>query len=227
LKNHNPPQISFNRYFFIPFFIWVIIGGILLATYNERQLFENVNVRHTETLDWLVRQLTNLGNGFAICGILLFLLAVQKFRNWWYLIAAVMCNAVPAIITQIVKGIFNRPRPFERYRDDVSWIHFSPEWGQRLYHHSFPSGHSAGAFSIFLFVAMLLPKRYQIWGFVLFFLALGVAYSRLYLAAHFFLDVYVGSIIGVVFTSLGFYVMRRYLGRFYGANELEMGVEES
>ncbi len=227
MKNHNPPQVSYNRYFLIPFFIWAVIGAILLATYSQRELFEAVNVRHTETLDWVVRLFTNLGNGYSICAILLLGLAVPKFRNWWYLIATVMCNAVPAVFTQIIKAIFNSPRPFERYRDDASWIHFSPAWGERLYHHSFPSGHTAGAFSIFLFIAMLLPKRYQGWGILLFFIALGIGYSRLYLAAHFFLDVYVGSIIGVVFTTISFYVMKRHIGRFYGAHESEMSIEEA
>jgi membrane-associated phospholipid phosphatase len=37
-----------------------------------------------------------------------------------------------------------------------------------------------------------------------------VGYSRMYLAAHFFLDVYVGSILGTVFTTVIFAMMNKY-----------------
>ncbi|RYZ48512.1 MAG: phosphatase PAP2 family protein, partial [Sphingobacteriales bacterium] len=57
--------------------------------------------------------------------------------------------------------------------------------------------------------------RYRWLAVVFFVLAMAVGYSRIYLAAHFFIDVYVGSIIGVVFTILVVMLMRRYPGYFY------------
>ena len=52
-------------------------------------------------------------------------------------------------------------------------------------------------------------------------MAMLVGYSRVYLAAHFVLDVYVGSIIGVFFTILVLAVMRRYPQYFYKRRKTE------
>ncbi len=199
----------------------------MLATFDRKQLFEAVNAHHTATTDGLMHNLTNFGDGTAITGILILLLAVPKFRNWWYVIAAVVCNAIPALVIQVLKGIFNAPRPFEYYKNDPSWIHFSKDWGSMLYHHSFPSGHSGGAFSVFCFLALLLPRKYRWLGLPLFFFALTVGYTRLYLAAHFFADVYVGSIVGTVVTLVIFLLMKGLIPRFYGSNERQMGVHEN
>ncbi len=228
MHDSNPPSLSpFNRWFLYPFLLWVIVGGILLGTYDRRQLFETVNGRHSEGLDILMSFLTQFGTGPFILGVLLLLMAAPKFRNWWFVITAVVCNAVPALAIQILKGIFNAPRPFEYFKSDSSWIHFSQDWGDRLHHHSFPSGHSGGAFSIFCLLALLLPRHYRWIGLPLFLFALVVGYSRLYLAAHFFLDVYVGSILGVLVTTLCFWVMQRNVHHFYGRNEARMSVHDN
>ena len=57
--------------------------------------------------------------------------------------------------------------------------------------------------------------KYNKWGLLFFLLALSVCYSRLYLAAHFFDDVYAGSIVGAVTTTLIFSVMNKYKDRFF------------
>jgi membrane-associated phospholipid phosphatase len=88
-------------------------------------------------------------------------------------------------------------------------MHYRPEWPVLL-ERSFPSGHSEGAFSFLCFLSLLLPYRYNKLGILFFLLALTVCYSRIYLAAHFFEDVYAGSIIGTVATTLIFSFMVRY-----------------
>jgi membrane-associated phospholipid phosphatase len=63
---------------------------------------------------------------------------------------------------------------------------------------SFPSGHSASALALAAVLAYLLPARK--WGFVLVLIFVPAAYSRVYLAQHFFQDIYAGAVIGVLFT---------------------------
>lgn len=227
MRDHNPPNVSANPWFFYPFLVWVGAGGAMLAFFDRKQLFEAVNTHHSEAADTFMQNITNFGDAQAIIPVLLMLIAVPKLRNWWYFIAAVVCSAVPALVIQILKGIFNAPRPFEYYKADSSWIHFSKAWGDMLYHHSFPSGHSGGAFSLFCFLALLLPQKYRWVGLPLFLFALTVGYSRMYLAAHFFADVYAGSIVGTVVTLVLFLLMKKAIPRFYGRNERQMGVHEN
>jgi membrane-associated phospholipid phosphatase len=200
----------YNPWFIIPFLTWAFIGAVMLLIFDRRALFSTVNMHHNDLLDIIMAGLTELGNGIGIFIMLISLLIFKSCRNWWYAIAAVVCNVVPAIVIQLLKGIFNAPRPFEYYKADAGWIHFNDAWGEKLLHHSFPSGHSAGIFSLCCFLALIVPPHRSGLGLVLFLLALLVGYTRMYLAAHFFADVYVGSMLGTTTTLFCFALMRRW-----------------
>jgi len=205
----------YNPWFIVPFLLWMMAGAILLIIYDRDILFRTVNLHHTSFLDSAMLFLTNFGDAVGIVPILLLLLVFQSCRNWWYILAAIICNGVPALLVQVLKWIFDAPRPFQYYKADANWIHFNPAWGDHLYDHSFPSGHSAGVFSICCFLSMILPKGWGIAGIGLFIFGTLVAYSRMYLAAHFYLDIYVGSILGTVTTIFCFALMRHWSKRSF------------
>ena len=92
-------------------------------------------------------------------------------------------------------------------------MHYLASWPS-LVNNSFPSGHSEGAFSFFCLASLLLPEKYSRFGFLFFMLALGVGYSRIYLTAHFFEDVYAGSIIGGIVTTIIYSFMYQFKARF-------------
>jgi len=198
-------KIAYNPYFLLPFAIWVIVGGLLLRSYDKRALFEYVNSHHTPAADTLMYYITMMGQAEVIVPVLLLLILVPALRNVWYVATALTSNIIPLVLQQGVKSYYDLPRPLN-YFNNAAWIHINPEWPV-LMARSFPSGHSEGAFSFFCFLAMILTPKYRAWGALFFVLALSVCYSRLYLAAHFFADVYVGSIIGVVITMFVFVVM--------------------
>lgn len=210
LKTH----FTYNPWFLLPFLVWMIAGGILLANYNAQQLFSAVNTRHTALLDTIMYRFTDLGDGMPITIIVsLIFLLLPGFRNWWFLLAAVLCNVVPALIIQVIKEIYHAPRPLAVYKDQT-WVHILSNW-RMLYDNSFPSGHTAGAFSLFCFLSVLLPRRLAAVGLLFFTMALMVGYSRMYLAAHFFKDVYVGSLIGTIVTMAMYQIERDLHGRFF------------
>lgn len=215
----SPPYSSFNRWFLIPFFIWVVLGGTALLIFNRQVLFAAINTHHSPWLDVALSWINKIGEGVVGTIILLLLLAMKSFRNWWYFFAAFFCNVFPALIVQAVKSSVNAPRPLN-YFHEARWIHTLPEW-ERLMERSFPSGHTAAAFSLFTFLALILTPRYKWLGFVFFILALLVGYSRIYLAAHFFHDVYFGSLFGVLFTILVVAIMRKYPHYFFPKQKIE------
>lgn len=207
------PYIPYNFYFLIPFLLWIIGGAILLLLRDKQYLFAIVNVHHTSALDVFMYYTTWVGQGVIITIVLLVLLGIASLRNWWYFIMSVMCNVVPALACQQIKFIFHAPRPLN-YFHKATWIHFNNDW-PILLDNSFPSGHTTGAFSFFYFLTLLLPDKYKKWGAVFFVAALLVGYSRMYLAAHFFADVYVGSIIGTVLPLVIIYLMRPFQRYFF------------
>lgn len=207
------PYTSYNPYFFIPFIIWVIGGGIALTMFDNKTLFAAFNTHYSEAGDIIMLYTTWLGEGVFSAIVLLLLLGVSSLRNWWYFLAAVLTNGLPPLFIQAIKTNVGAPRPL-KYFNEADWIHILPVW-PRLMERSFPSGHTCAAFCLFSFLAILLPAKHRAWGTVLFMLAILVGYSRMYLAAHFFADVYAGSIIGTLFILVVMAIMHHYQDRFF------------
>jgi membrane-associated phospholipid phosphatase len=73
---------------------------------------------------------------------------------------------------------------------------------------SFPSGHTATAFSVFFFLALILKSKPL--KFSMFLLAIIVAYSRVYISQHFLVDITAGSIIAVTVMFFTFIWVNRW-----------------
>ncbi len=201
-------KLAYNPYFHIPFLLWVVVGGILAYSFNKKELFAAVNTHYTPIADFLMYHITYMGQPEVIIPTLIALMFIPVFRTKWYFTAAVLGNITPLVMQQWLKRLFHSPRPLLYFNGDP-WIHYLHQWPE-LTRNSFPSGHSQGAFSFFCFLTLLLPARYSKVGLLFFTLALMVCYSRLYLAAHFFEDVYTGSIIGATTTTLIFSLVSSY-----------------
>lgn len=200
-----------NLYFLLPFVIWMAAGGVMWAVMSKQALFAMFNGHHNNITDTLMYDATWMGQGQVIVPLLVMMMAFPAFRNWWYFLTALLCNIAPFVVAQIIKSWLDWPRPLNLY-SHASWIHYSKDWPELLYR-SFPSGHSEAAFSMFCFLSLLLMPEYRRYGLLFFLLALAVAYSRMYLAAHFFSDVYAGSILGTVITTTVYLIMLRYKER--------------
>jgi membrane-associated phospholipid phosphatase len=190
LKQH------FNYYFFVPFLLWVVLGCFLLFSFDSTALFSFINGHHYPFLDTLMELLNRLGEGWVITLLALCFFLLKPFRNSWFFMAAALSNILPALLTQLIKYQIDAPRPMSLY-DGQPWVHHLAHW-DLLHNNSFPSGHTTGAFSLMCLLACVMPRRLRFLGILFFILALSVAYARVYLAAHFFLDIYIGSIIGAM-----------------------------
>ncbi len=87
-----------------------------------------------------------------------------------------------------LKQIVARTRPYDAIPDLVPLV-------ARLTDFSFPSGHSAAAFSAAGVFVKTLPKRF---GIPLFLFAVVIALSRLYVGVHYPSDVLCGVISGLL-----------------------------
>jgi len=185
----------------------------MLYTWDQRTLFAFVNGHYNTTADWVMVGLSHMGEALFMSLLLLIVFVITPFRHRWFLLGAILCTAIPALITQGVKFSIGAPRPMSVY-EHQAWVHHLQSW-PLLHANSFPSGHTTGAFSMYCFLSLSMPQRYRYMGLLFFLLALSTAYARIYLAAHFFADVYAGSIIGTLVAILVFQLVRymqyRYL----------------
>jgi len=120
--------------------------------------------------------------------------------------------AFSGILADILKFIFGRARPslfFEQHIYGFEFFKTAHAWT------SFPSGHSATAFSLGVSLAILFPK-YKIPFLII---ALLIASSRIIITAHFVSDVVAGSAIGIITVIAA----ERYFGRHKCFNIYEDG----
>lgn len=191
---------TINPYFFIPFLLWCIGGAYLLLHYDSTFLFAAINKRYNPVLDTMMEWLSRLGEAWMIAILGLFCFLTKPFRNPWFFAAVVLCTVLPALLTQLIKFQVAAPRPMLVY-ENQPWVHHLDTWAL-LHNNSFPSGHTTGAFSFFCLLSCVVHAKYRFLGVVFFLAALATGYARVYLAAHFFVDVYVGSIVGTAISLM-------------------------
>lgn len=185
--------------------VWLLAGGVLLALEQERSIYRAINGQHTPLLDTVLPYVTHMGEATFIIPVLFLLFLFKRFRNGRFALAMLLCNITPFLVVQAIKGLVNAPRPL-LYFDNASWINRVAGQPEN-YNYSFPSGHSEGAFGLFCFLSLILPRRYAPWGMVFFGIALSIGYSRIYLSQHFYADVYAGSLLGTFCCALSFWLV--------------------
>ena len=191
--------IIYNKYFYFTILLFVIIGGIILCFVPKEDITLWVNVRWFQTLDKMILLVDNIGTViFSVC-VVLFLWIL---KGWRIALKASMCFVAVMLVTQFTKHILfpGQPRPTLHFEEGILRL---LDGVKQLTTESFPSGHTSASFAIATFFALYLP--FKKWHGLLALLALFVGYGRIYLSQHFFTDVYVGMIVGVVVTTLVYY----------------------
>lgn len=185
-----------HRAFVIPYLIFLCAGTIALSFVEKEQLFLEMHHVHTAALDFIFRYLTHLGDGLFWVVVVLTL----AFYRFGYASFLALCFALSGLLAQFLKKLVfpGALRPMGWFGSDEKIALME---GVDLHaFHSFPSGHTATAFSLLFAVALISPRKWL--GVPLLLLAVFIGYSRVYIGQHFFEDVYFGSVVGVLCTLI-------------------------
>ncbi|MBC7865683.1 MAG: phosphatase PAP2 family protein [Bacteroidia bacterium] len=209
-----------NLILFILFGCFVISGGIAISMVSKQSLHLFFNSFVTKNLNGLFVNLTYLGDGIVVlCAVLVF-----AFINFRLFIVSALSYGLSSGIVQLLKNTLfeTAVRPTHFFGALTPPIKLNLVPGIEMHGlNSFPSGHTASAFSIFFTLALLSQNKWV--KIILFFVALFVGLSRVYLSQHFFEDIYGGAIIGVFFSVIIFYIF--YFAPFSGRfNKLDTSV---
>lgn len=135
--------------------------------------------------------------GIAIAG---FITKDEKLkRDALFMAGSYIVNVA---VTQSIKHIIKRPRPFEKYNFIIQRT--SADKGV-----SFPSGHTSAAFA----TATSVVLHYCKWYFAVpaYVFAGSVAWARMYQGVHYPSDVLVGAIVGSSSAWLGYKLQNKWL----------------
>lgn len=187
-------------YYFISCAIAINVSLCWIIAIGKAKTFLLLNQFHPQWLDTFFIYFTFLGDGLSTILLCLLLFFVVKNRKLAFTVFTAFIASGIAI--QIVKFFVEAPRPLS---------FFKPGQYQFFIHdithsanNSFPSGHATTAFAVITVLVVHAKKIYQM---PLFFLAVMIGYSRVYLAQHFLTDITVGAFIGILFALFSIMVI--------------------
>ncbi len=157
---------------------------------ESHALFRLINDAHSPLADMFFGLVTGLGDGLIVA-LLCSVLMLFRLRLG---MAALLAFIVSGLLAQLLKRIFDMPRP-PAVLENVHVL------GHSLTSHSFPSGHATSDGVMVLLAFLLWTGRgwYRDWrSWLVAALFVLAAIGRIYVGVHFPLDVMVGLLLGML-----------------------------
>jgi membrane-associated phospholipid phosphatase len=183
------------------YFALLLVMAYFLLNYGKVEIHLYLNqLVGNPIIDRFFYYITYLGDG-AVAPFVLICIMLYNMRLG---VCCAISFLLAALFTNVIKYYFYDEimRPSHVFK----WIVKAPlrfvDMSDLYIHNSFPSGHSTQAFAIFICLALFV--RGHLNKLLFLFIAMLVAFSRVYLSQHWLVDITVGSLIGSL-TAMALY----------------------
>lgn len=199
---------SKGNWFIVPYLFFLLVGAGVTLFFEKGADIIYINEMHTPAADSLFKLLTKSVE-FPLIVVWMIIVGVFNFRHCLFVAASTaFAGAMAQTLKKLVFSDAARPALFFQQRSNLNFV----DGIEVLHQHSFPSGHTAAAFSLCFALALIMKNKK--WGALFFALALLVAVSRVYLLQHFFSDVYAGAAVGVLAGIFMHLIFSKYIPIF-------------
>lgn len=193
------------------FLLYIYLGIATIALFpllstNKVDLHLAYSIPHSKFKDFFFLFMTLLGDGRIV--------AILIFLSFFYRVNLGLSLTSSATLSGLLVQFLKHHIYEDVYRP---WFYLKNSNALEILDNinmhekfSFPSGHTTTAFAVFFLCALYFkskPIKY-----IFFILAIIIGYSRVYLSQHFFIDIYGGSIIGVIFSTLSLFAFSNVKG---------------
>lgn len=203
--DYNQDVVKKNGIFFIGLFLYCFIGLALIQYYGKDELHLLINKSYTIYLDVFFKYFSKFGPIVFILSILYIVIKKEKYKTLFILLSSYLLNFI--IVTFVKKTFYihvHRPTfYFEQKGIDLHLI----EGVTSQIPFTFPSGHTAEAFLLMLFICLLFDKKWIKYGAII--IAVIMAFSRVYLSKHFLIDTIGGAILGTTVLISMYYIFEK------------------
>jgi membrane-associated phospholipid phosphatase len=188
----------FDRFVLVGFGLvgFILLSFALIIPKGEDVL--TINGFHTHFLDWFFSWFTHLGDGLLFIPVLLVLL----FHRFGHAFAVLLISVCLGLSVSVLKHVIFPGA--ERPKMVINMAKAHPVPGVKVHrHNSFPSGHTATAFAISIFLSLIIRK--SSFAVLMLITATLAGISRVYLLQHFLLDVAIGALLGIYTATVIYY----------------------
>ncbi len=198
--------IKENAIYFTCFALFLILGAVLLLSIEKGEAILFFSENRTSFGDLFFSFFTKVGEEYTYI-LLMLAMAFVRFR---YVLLFPILGVLVTICSNALKTFFAQPRPITFFRragmEEV--LNFVEGIKLHMGNTSFPSGHTMSGFALFTLLALILYRK-KIVAVLMFLTAFLIGLSRVYLVQHFFMDIYLGAICGVLLAILLFDLQSR------------------
>ncbi len=190
--------------FFLVFFVINFTGLMAVSYYGKDDLHIYFNQHfHNIGLDYFFKYYTDVATTYVLIATLLFIIWKKNWRHFLFLGGAAFVSSIASSV--IKRSLFvhgHRPTHyFELKKIKLRLI----EGVESQIPYTFPSGHTVLAVILCFYLCMQTKNR-GLQFFICLMMGL-VAIGRVYLSKHFVIDTIGGSMLGLFFAILGYYLI--------------------
>lgn len=199
--------IEANKIFLGLYFVFLLLGAFVIATYEKGNEILYFNSLHTPFFNYVFKNVTRIAEAPMFLLIIIIAIRVSYGKGFVLALNACFVFGVTAFLKYMIFSEQVRPSVLFEHTQQLNFV----QGVDVLRYYSFPSGHTSSAFGLFFMLSILMVDKR--WSILFFTLAILVAVSRVYLLEHFFRDVYAGSLVGVMVSAVFYLTFVR--SRFY------------
>jgi membrane-associated phospholipid phosphatase len=198
--------LKHNWLFYSLYLFVLLIVSYYLLTIDKQNLHLNINTMvGSPYLDSFYKYGTHIGDGLFATAVGILIMTFNIRKGLFILVSYALAGGTASLLK---KFVFNYDRPyawFDYYHKEIKVK--IVEGVTMAGEHSFPSGHATTAFALFTALALITKNKLMKALFLI--IAVNAAFSRTYLSQHWLVDIYVGSMIGVVFTTILYFIFMK------------------
>ncbi|MFQ5969632.1 MAG: phosphatase PAP2 family protein [Nitrososphaerales archaeon] len=182
--------------------ISVLVASGITAEFDEPIIRAIVDARGIPSVDALMLVITSLTDLFIIVPFSLILLIKRKTRRLGAIL--LMALVLSTLASTYLKQIVDRERPQYEFQPSID-LGYKPE--QDVISRSassFPSGHATRSAAFALIISYMIRDRFLAGipaGIMMWAFPASVAFSRIYIGAHYPTDVIAGVVLGIIIAN--------------------------
>lgn len=193
------------RYIYAALLLLWIVGIVLIVNVVKGDEVLYVEQHRNDFWNRIFGSVTQLAE-FPVYALIVVILWLSNRRE--KALTVMTAGLITIVVSGSLKEVFSEPRPAKYFEITNPEVELPAVPGIKLHtgRNSYPSGHSMGAFTLFVTLAYLWPRK-KLFGVLCVFTASLVAFSRIYLGQHFLTDVVAGSMVGTYIASFTCFVI--------------------